>query len=155
MLSLASRGGVVRVRACCSRSPLIPAALIRSQSTAGPTAASLRPVRQTVSIEQRAAMRAALKEQSTQRLAEAGGQTATITAAPSSLKLSRWMWYLAVGLPGGLLIWGASDENSPPAQFSRMTGLSDLVGSFTDNFAKPSFDKLLPDWSQVSVFFLW
>ena len=121
----------------------------------------VRPIRREISAEERAALRAARKAQAAERLAQLGGQpAATATSGTSSalkgpnMKVSRWMWYVAVGLPSGLLIWGASDENSPPAKFSRLIGLSSFVGSFTDSFAKPSFDKLLPDWSQVRVLFI-
>jgi hypothetical protein len=118
--------------------------------------AVVRPVRRDISETERAALRAARKAQATERLAQLGGQPAGTAASGATtalkgpnMKVSRWMWYVAVGLPSGLLIWGSSDENSPPAKFSRMIGLSAFVGSFTDSFAKPSFDKLLPDWSQV------
>jgi len=63
--------------------------------------------------------------------------------------MSRWIWYLGLGVPTGLVLWGVSDENSLPARFSRWIGLSGLVQNWTDEFAKPSFDKLLPDWSQL------
>jgi hypothetical protein len=39
------------------------------------------------------------------------------------------------------------DENSPPAQLSRLIGLTDKF----DEFAKPTRTKLLPDWNQVSL----
>jgi hypothetical protein len=45
-----------------------------------------------------------------------------------------------------------NDENSPPAKFSELIGLSRLIRNFSEDFAKPSHDKLLPDWSQVRVF---
>jgi hypothetical protein len=54
-----------------------------------------------------------------------------------------------VGVPSAILIWGFSDENSPPAQFSRMVGLTDFIGRYTEEIARPSHTKLLPDWSQV------
>jgi hypothetical protein len=67
---------------------------------------------------------------------------------------SKWVWYAAVGVPTALLIWGLSDENSPPAKFTEMIGLTGFIHSFTDEIAKPSHEKLLPDWSQVSVAYL-
>jgi hypothetical protein len=67
---------------------------------------------------------------------------------------SKWIWYAAVGVPSALLIWGLSDENSPPAKFTEMIGLTGFIHSFTDEIAKPSHEKLLPDWSQVSVAYL-
>jgi hypothetical protein len=145
MLSFASRG-LIRTRACPSSNGTSRWLL----STAA------RPIRRPVSPEERAAIRAARKEQATQRLAQLGGESGqaaaslgTTTIKAPNMKMSRWMWYAAVALPGGLLLWGASDEESLPARVSRYIGLSDLVGSFTESFAKPSFDKLLPDWSQV------
>jgi hypothetical protein len=54
-----------------------------------------------------------------------------------------------VAVPATLLVWGSSDENSPPAKFSEMIGLTGFIRSFTDEIAKPSHNKLLPDWSQV------
>jgi hypothetical protein len=63
--------------------------------------------------------------------------------------MSRWAWYLGLGVPTALLVWGFQDENSPPAKLSRMVGLTGLIESYADRLAKPSFDKLLPDWSQV------
>jgi hypothetical protein len=67
----------------------------------------------------------------------------------TSIIMSRYVWYLSVGVPSALLLWGFSDENSPPAQFSRMIGLTDFVGQYTEEIARPSHTKLLPDWSQV------
>ena len=44
------------------------------------------------------------------------------------------------------------DPDSPPAKFSELIGLTGLIKSFTDEIAKPSHEKLLPDWSQVGFF---
>lgn len=125
-----------------------------------------RPVRTAVSVEERAALRAARKERATrllqqQQAGESGGEAAGATAGSvsstgaastsRSLAWSRWVWYLGLGVPTVLLVWGFQDENSPPAKFSRMIGLTDFIAGYTDQLAKPSFDKLLPDWSQVSV----
>jgi hypothetical protein len=33
-----------------------------------------------------------------------------------------------------------------------MIGLTGLIRGYADHLAKPSFDKLLPDWSQVRAF---
>jgi hypothetical protein len=65
--------------------------------------------------------------------------------------MSRWAWYLGLGVPTALLVWAFQDENSPPARLSRMIGLTGLIEGYADRLAKPSFDKLLPDWSQVRL----
>lgn len=65
------------------------------------------------------------------------------------LMAGKYIWYAAVGVPTALLIWGFGDPDSPPARLSRWTGLTGFVRSYTDEIAKPSHDKLLPDWSQV------
>lgn len=120
-----------------------------------------------ITKEERAALRAARKEraarllqQQQQGTAEAGASasttassTTTTTASrpASSIFMSRWMWYLGIAVPTGLVVWGAQDENSPPAKFSKFIGLTGLISSFADEMAKPAHDKLLPDWSQVST----
>ena len=129
--------------------------------------ASQRPVRRTdVSPAERAALRAARKERATKVMeqqqrhgaegggggrasAETGGTTATASGKAPSLVMSRYIWYLSVGLPSALLFWGYTDENSPPARFSEAIGLTGFVRSYTDEIARPAHDKLLPDWSQV------
>ena len=120
-----------------------------------------RPTRRSnVSAEERASLRAARKERASrvleqQQATKQGETTAstrsatTYTTKAPNIIMSRYFWYLSVGVPSAVLIWGFSDENSPPAQFSRMIGLTDLVIRYTEDIAKPSHAKLLPDWSQV------
>lgn len=121
----------------------------------------IRPARRSnVSAEERVSLRAARKERASRVLEQqqatklgettAGTKVATTstTKAPNII-MSRYFWYLSVGVPSAVLIWGFSDENSPPAQFSRMIGLTDLVIRYTEDIAKPSHARLLPDWSQV------
>ena len=139
MLSIASRQHTAITRS------------IRRLSDATVTAA--RPVRKKVTPQERAALRAARKERATailqqQQKAQDGAASAGIGSR--HLVMSRWMWYVGVFVPSGLLAWGYNDENSPPAKFSQMIGLTKLITSLTDQVAKPSHDKLLPDWSQVS-----
>jgi hypothetical protein len=119
-------------------------------------------VRQTVTKEERAALRAARRERAAEMLqkekqgAGVAGEASATGGAGSSTKqflASRYIWYLSVGVPSVLLAWGLSDENSPPAKFSQLIGLSGLIESFTDEIAKPSHNKLLPDWSQVRSLF--
>jgi hypothetical protein len=115
------------------------------------------PARRTVSLEERAALRATRKERASrvlQQHQQQGHATATeATGAVSqrSLRYSRWMWYVGVGVPTGLLAWGMNDEDSPPAKLSRAVGLTSMIQGFVDPLAKPTHDKLLPDWSQVSI----
>jgi len=45
--------------------------------------------------------------------------------------------------------WGIYDDESPPAQLVRMVGLSDKIEGFADEFARPSREKLIPDWNQL------
>ena len=106
----------------------------------------VRPIRRTVSPKERDALRQARKEQAAKVLQQ---QSAKVTTTKAVQLSSRWVWYISVGVPSALLVWGFNDETSPPAQFSEMIGLTSLIQSFSEDFAKPSHDKLLPDWSQV------
>jgi hypothetical protein len=113
------------------------------------------PVRRSVSMEERAALRAARRERANKVLAQARGTPSENSVAASipgsSLLATRWVWYLGVTVPAVLLAWGYNDENSPPAKLSKAIGLTAWLTSWTDRFAQPSHDKLLPDWSQVST----
>jgi hypothetical protein len=119
------------------------------------SAATAGPVRRTVSMEERTALRAARRERANKFLAKARGTPSEDSAAASipgsSLLSTRWVWYLGVTVPTVLLAWGYNDENSPPAKLSKAIGLTDWLTSWTEQFAQPSHDKLLPDWSQVST----
>lgn len=121
-----------------------------------------RPVRRTnVSPAERAALRAARKERASKVLEQQQQQqhlqqqTANSTAAAgvgttrTNMAMSRYIWYLSVGVPSILLAWGFSDENSPPAKLSRAVGLTGYIRSYTDEIAKPAHTKLLPDWAHV------
>lgn len=125
-------------------------------------AAPAKPVRKaSVSMEERAANRAARKERASQFLAQARGGDASstqsgstaVTAAGRSVLASRWVWYAGVAIPAGLIFWGYNDEHSPPARFSHAIGMTDYISEWTDQFAQPSHEKLLPDWSQVKCQF--
>jgi hypothetical protein len=118
-----------------------------------------RPV--GITQQQRAALRAARKERASKTLAQqqqsgstsaAVGTTASAGTSSSPLAMSRWVWYVATFVPSAILVWGFSDENSPPAKFCEMIGLTSLVKSYTDEIAKPAHNKLLPDWSAVRKF---
>ena len=115
-------------------------------------------VRRQVSKEERVALRAARRERAAQMLQQGAesseGGTAVASAAAvggKQMLSSRWIWYLGMGIPSVLLVWGLNDENSPPAKVSEFIGLTALITSYTDQIAKPTHEKLLPDWSQVSA----
>lgn len=117
-------------------------------------------VRRQVSKEERVALRAARRERATQMLQQEaqssqGGSAAISSSSPSvggkQVVSSRWIWYLGMGIPTVLLVWGLNDESSPPAKLSELIGLTGLIKSYTDQIAKPTHEKLLPDWSQVTA----
>lgn len=115
--------------------------------------------RKPVSMEQRAANRAARKERATKFLAQARGtpvegadSSSAVAVKGRSVLATRWVWYLGVAVPTALLVWGYNDDESPPAKVSKSIGLTDWITSFTDQYAQPSHEKLLPDWSQVSMY---
>lgn len=117
----------------------------------------VRPIH-PVTKQERIALRAARKERAAQVLqqakgveGEASGAAAGTSSSGRTWMSSKYMWYASVGVPSALLIWGISDKNSPPAKFSKMIGLTGLIETYGSQIAKPSHDKLLPDWSQVSL----
>ena len=116
----------------------------------------VRPAK-PVTRDERLTLRAARKERAAQVLQQAKGvegdavgtSSSSSSSSARSFLSSKYMWYASVGVPSILLVWGFSDSNSPPAKFCRMIGLTGFVESYTQEIAKPSHDKLLPDWSQV------
>ena len=116
-----------------------------------------------ITVSERAALRAARKERATKFIAEQQQHqnTSTTTLSSSSnrgssssgrsttLATSHYIWYLSIGIPTGLLVWGMNDEHSPPAQFCEMIGITQFIKHYTDEISQPVYDKLLPDWSQV------
>jgi len=104
--------------------------------------------RRQVSKEERAALRAARRERAAQALKELDGTPST-EARTNRILMSKWVWYAGLGVPSALLVWGISDENSPPAKFSEIIGLTGLINSVSEKYKKPSHDKLIPDWSQM------
>ena len=134
--------------------------LLRRFASAAPV---VRPSH--VSPAERAALRAARKERASKVLEQQQQQQQTLQqptttmsstssssspgAATAHTAMSRYIWYLSVGVPSLLLAWGFSDENSPPAQFCRAVGLTGYIRSYTDEIAKPAHTKLLPDWAHV------
>lgn len=146
-LALYSSLSHLKVSLVSSRYPLLRVAGRRSMTEATAT----RPIRpsQGVTPQERAALRAARKEKSAELLREqqqsTGGSKVT-----SGLKTSRSIWYASILVPPALIAWALNDENSPPAKLSEMIGLTALIQRYIDPLAKPSHEKLLPDWSQVS-----
>ena len=134
------------------------------------TALPVRPVRPTsITAQERATIRAARKERATAALrqaqggggaaAQAAGSSSSTTAKSSRLlpatsmnpKYARYWWYLGLGMPTLLITWAIYDETSPPAQLAQAVGLAGLIGDYTSHISKPMYDKLLPDWADVSV----
>ena len=76
--------------------------------------------------------------------------TATVTAGGKKPMDTRLVYGLGVGVPTALLAWAIADENSPPAKFAKIIGVTGQWDEFADQFARPIREKLLPDWP-VSV----
>jgi len=108
-------------------------------------------VRKNITVQERAGLRAARRERANKFVQEAKGIESGSVGTASSTKVltSKYTWYAAIGIPSVLLAWGLSDENSPPAQFSKLIGLTDLIEQLSESYAKPAHAKLLPDWSQM------
>ena len=135
-----------------------------SNGTATSNVQQQYPIRNIgITVSERAALRAARKERATKFIAEQQQHqnTSTTTLSSSSnrgssssgrsttLATSHYIWYLSIGIPTGLLVWGMNDEHSPPAQFCEMIGITQFIKQYTDEISQPVYDKLLPDWSQV------
>lgn len=106
------------------------------------------PPRKKVFKEERTAQRQARREQAVQSMeGSANTSSKAAPAVPAKKPIdSRIAFGLGVGVPTALLAWGIADEESPPAQFAKMIGLTGLIEGYGDTFARPSRDKLLPDW---------
>eukprot|EP00560_Eucampia_antarctica_P008630 CAMPEP_0197826688 /NCGR_PEP_ID=MMETSP1437-20131217/3605_1 /TAXON_ID=49252 ORGANISM="Eucampia antarctica, Strain CCMP1452" /NCGR_SAMPLE_ID=MMETSP1437 /ASSEMBLY_ACC=CAM_ASM_001096 /LENGTH=380 /DNA_ID=CAMNT_0043427225 /DNA_START=303 /DNA_END=1445 /DNA_ORIENTATION=- len=87
--------------------------------------------------------------------AKKGVESSTITASSKGTSANtmmmdgRFVFGLGAGIPTFLLAWGIFDENSPPAKFANMIGLTDQISSFTDEYTRPNHAKLLPDWGDI------
>jgi import inner membrane translocase subunit TIM50 len=121
-----------------------------------------RPVK--ISQEERLRLRAARKERAAQMLAAVqnaskDGTTSAAAAGGSAVKEAlkpkvsaqsvKYYWYAGFGIPTALIAWGIYDAESPPGKLAKFIGFTDLIHSFSDEFAKPARPKLLPDWSQM------
>lgn len=102
-----------------------------------------------ITIQQRAALRAARKERAAKFLESQGVEGAKTASKGVPMIGSRMVWYLGLGVPTAIITWGCVDSSSPPATLSRYIGLTDFIRSYTDEIARPAHEKLLPDWSQV------
>lgn len=110
-----------------------------------------------ITAEERAALRAARRERGRQILQQQqnldGAQVEALTATAklhNRVAGSRWLWYVGIFVPTALVTWAVQDENSPPARLAESIGLAGWVRSKFEEMAVPQYDKLLPDWSQVS-----
>ena len=107
----------------------------------------VRPTK-PVTAQERIALRAARKERAAKLLGTAG-DGASRAATGRGIVGNQYFWYASFIIPSGILVWGFRDENSPPAKFADMIGLTGFLQTYIDDIAKPSHEKLLPDWSQV------
>jgi len=111
--------------------------------------AVVRP-QQPVTAQERLVLRAARKERASKFLnqgaAEGGASSGRRTRG---FVANKYFWYASFIVPSGILVWGLSDENSLPAKFSEFIGLTGFLKTYIDDIAKPSHEKLLPDWSQM------
>ncbi len=107
----------------------------------------VRPTK-PVTAQERIALRAARKERAAKLLGAAGDGASGATGGRGIVG-NQYFWYASVIIPSGILVWGFRDENSPPAKFAEMIGLTGFLQTYIDDIAKPSHEKLLPDWSQV------
>ena len=105
----------------------------------------VRPTK-PVTAQERIALRAARKERAAKLL---GTDGATRASGGRGIVGNQYFWYASFIIPSGILVWGFRDENSPPAKFAEMIGLTGFLQTYIDDIAKPSHEKLLPDWSQV------
>ncbi len=108
----------------------------------------VRPTKPVTPAE-RLALRAARKERASKLL----NTESTASSGGRGFVGNKYFWYASVIIPSGILVWGFRDENSPPAKFAEMIGLTGFLSKYIDDIAKPSHEKLLPDWSQVRNFF--
>ena len=82
-------------------------------------------------------------------LNQGGGEGGSGGAGGVSRGASKYFWYATFIVPSGILVWGLRDEDSPPAKLAELIGLTGFLQTYIDDIAKPSHEKLLPDWSQA------
>jgi len=114
----------------------------------------VRP-QQPVTAQERIALRAARKERAAKFLSRGEGSSGGAGGSGSAggskrgFVANKYFWYASFVVPSGILVWGLSDSNSPPAKLCELIGLTKFIEEFVDDIAKPSHEKLLPDWSQM------
>lgn len=112
-----------------------------------------------VTMEQRAALRAARKDQAAQVISKetstanqaASTSSSSSSSAGTSFSAStvRMLWYAGAGVPTLLLAWGIYDSESLPAKFAEFIGITSVIKGFTKQYTDPISTKLVPDWSQM------
>jgi len=113
-------------------------------------AASIVRPNKPVTAQERIALRAARKERAAKFLDKGGeGGSGGGSGTNRGFVANKYFWYASFIVPSGILVWGLRDENSPPAKFAELIGLTGFLKTYIDDIAKPSHEKLLPDWSQV------
>lgn len=115
-------------------------------------------IHKKVSPEQRATLRQVRKERSIAQSQQAQSQqsqssssSASSSSSPKSGSSSKpfnpnVVYGLGLAIPTLILAWGVYDHESPPAKFASFLGFDEVF----DSFAKPTYDKLLPNWNDVS-----
>lgn len=109
---------------------------------------STRPT--NITPAERAALRAARRERGRQILQQQQPTATTTNNWHNRVAGSRWLWYVGMFVPTALVTWAVQDENSPPARLAESIGLAGWIRRRFEEMAVPQYDKLLPDWSQVS-----
>lgn len=103
-----------------------------------------------VTAQERTALREARKERAAKFLDKAvEGGSSGAAGGKRGFVANKYFWYASFIVPTGILVWGLRDESSPPAKFAELIGLTGFLQTYIDDIAKPSHDKLLPDWSQM------
>ena len=127
--------------------------------------ATVPPRPKSITAHERAQLRANRRQQASQSMEGQSSNEATAATANAGTSSSipnqatkvqkpldsRLVFGVGVGLPTALLAWGIADETSPPAKLSKLIGLTDMVERYAEGFARPSREKLLPDWEFVST----
>jgi len=85
-----------------------------------------------------------------QQTSQAGSAGAGAPAASArSASTSKVTWYVGFAVPTCVLAWGLYDDSSPPAKVAKAIGLTGQILSFSDKFARPAREKLIPDWADM------
>jgi hypothetical protein len=110
-----------------------------------------------ITAAERAALRTARRERGRQLLQQQQQQQPSTQVETTTTKWhnrvagSRWLWYVGLFVPTAIITWAVQDEDSPPARLAESMGLAGWIRNKFEEMAVPQYDKLLPDWSQVSL----